>query len=184
MSSVLDIAEPPGLERDQTAFNLAVWERVLADPFYASLPHRIETNAHGQIIMSPPPRPEHGEEQFEIGTLLQTLLPQGKVATECPLSTSGGVKGIDVAWISLERRAAQKGQPAYITAPEICVEVISPSNTKREMQEKKTLYFEAGAEEVWFCSHEGRMSFFTRNSPEKPAASLLCPDFPEAIDIA
>jgi hypothetical protein len=30
-------------------------------------------------------------------------------------------------------------------APEICVEIISPSNTESEIQEKQALYFEAGA---------------------------------------
>ena len=29
-------------------------------------------------------------------------------------------------------------------APEICVEVLSPSNSKPEMEEKRALYFEAG----------------------------------------
>ena len=29
---------------DQTAFNLAVWEKVLAEPLLDGLPYRIETN--------------------------------------------------------------------------------------------------------------------------------------------
>jgi len=29
-----------------------------------------------------------------------------------------------------------------------------------EMKEKRALYFEAGAEEVWFCRRDGRMEFF------------------------
>ena len=33
--------------------------------------------------------------------------------------------------------------------PELVIEVLSPSNTKREMQEKATLYLATGAQEFW-----------------------------------
>jgi hypothetical protein len=41
----------------QTAFNLKRWAELLADPELARLPHRIETDRHGHILMSPPPAP-------------------------------------------------------------------------------------------------------------------------------
>src|SRR5207249_6438214 len=129
MASVLDTAELIDSE-DQTAFNLAVWDKVLADRFLAGLPHRIETDRFGQIIMSPPPNPEHGREQSEIGFLLKRLLPNGHVITECPVSTTEGVKGIDVTWISKERWKAQRGKVCLTQAAEIGVEVISPVNSR------------------------------------------------------
>src|SRR5947199_8647807 len=98
MASVLDTAELIDSE-DQTAFNLAVWEKVLADRFLAGLPHGIETDRYGQIILSPPPNPEHGEEQAEIVSLLKKLLPKGQVITDWPVSTAGGVKGLDFTWL-------------------------------------------------------------------------------------
>jgi len=182
MASVLDTAELIDSE-DQTAFNLAVWEKVLADRFLAGLPHRIETDRYGQIIMSPPPNPEYGEEQFEIGSLLKKLLPNGHVITECPVSTAEGVKGVDVTWISKERRGPLRGQVCFTQAPEICVEVISPGNIRRELREKKALFFAAGADEVWFCHRDGRMEFFCKATPETPASSVLCPAFPQRIQI-
>ena len=114
--------------------------------------------------------------------LLQAHLPTGKVITECPISTSAGVKVADVSWISRERRQAQKGQKLFILAPEICVEVLSPSNTRAEIDEKRRLYFEAGAEEVWICGLDGTMRFFLRPSPDDLAVSALCPGFPERIE--
>jgi Uma2 family endonuclease len=60
-------------------------------------------------------------------------------------------------------------------APEICVEVLSPSNSKPEMEEKRALYFEAGAQEVWICGLDGKMEFYTA---DLSAASRLCPMFP------
>ncbi len=180
MPSVLQTAEL--MEgAGQTSFNLAVWDKVLGDSFLAGLPHRIETDRYGQIIMSPPPAPEHGEEQFGVGKRLDQLLPGGHVITECPVSTSEGVKLVDVAWLSKARRQAQRGQVCFTQAPEICVEILSPGNTRRELTEKKALYFAAGADEVWFCHRDGRMEFFRKEAPETPAASALCPAFTERI---
>jgi Uma2 family endonuclease len=34
-------------------------------------------------------------------------------------------------------------------APEICVEVVSPANSVKELREKTDAYLAAGAEEVW-----------------------------------
>jgi Uma2 family endonuclease len=180
MASVLETAELVD-SGGQTAFNLAVWEKVLADPLLGRLPHRIETDRFGQIIMSPPPALEHGEEQFRIGKRLDGLLPAGHVITECPVSTSEGVKLVDVAWMSKDRRQAERGQVCVTQAPEICVEILSPGNTRRELSEKKSLYFAAGAEEVWFCHRDGRMEFFRRDAPEAPASSRLCSGFPERV---
>jgi Uma2 family endonuclease len=182
MASVIETAEIVESE-DQTAFNLAVWQQVLADQFLAELPHRIETDRYGQIVMSPPPNPQHGQEQFRIGTFLEKQLPGGCVITECPVSTAEGVKGIDVVWISKRRLQSQRGKVCYTQAPEICVEVISPGNSRRELREKKALFFEAGAEEVWFCHGDGRMEFFVKTAPEAPGKSVLCPGFPQRIEI-
>ncbi len=182
MASVLDTAELIDPE-DQTAINFAVWEKVAVDPLLAGLPHRIESDRYGQIVMSPPPSPIHGHQQFGIGKLLDHHLPGGHVVTECPLSTTEGVKGVDVAWISNELWRAQREQICFTRAPEICVEVVSPGNTRRELREKKALCFETGAVEVWFCHRDGRMEFFAKEAPEKAGTSKLCPGFPQHIEV-
>jgi hypothetical protein len=46
-------------------------------------------------------------------------------------------------------------------APEICVEIVSPSNSRSEITEKRALYFDAGAAEVWVCALYGSISFFS-----------------------
>jgi hypothetical protein len=45
----------------QTAFNLERWRELLADRDLARLPHRIETDRHGHILMGPPPAPKTGK---------------------------------------------------------------------------------------------------------------------------
>ena len=60
--------------------------RIARGPNLAGLPHRIETDRHGHILMSPPPAPSHGVKQAKIATLFDQLLPKGVVITECPVS--------------------------------------------------------------------------------------------------
>ncbi len=184
MATALD-SSASGLEdvEDQTAFNLAAWAKVIADPELAKYPFRIETDRYGNPVMLPPPDYGHAKKQSRIGSLLDRLLHHGFTASECPIATSAGVKAVDAAWISQERDAAQADQLCLTRAPEICVEVLSPSNTRREMAEKRALYFEAGAEEVWFCHRDGRMEFFLKDPPETLApTSRLCPAFPARLD--
>ncbi len=64
-------------------------------------------------------------------------------------------------------------------APEICVEVVSASNTAEEMAHKRKLYFEAGAAEVWFCDEQGAVQFFSVKGTLK--RSRLCPKFPVRV---
>jgi Uma2 family endonuclease len=168
--------------KGQADFNLARWRELLADTDLARLPHRIETDRHGHILMSSPPAPAHGDQQSEIVFLLKTLRPQGPVVTECPLSTSDGVKAIDVAWLAPERRQEVRSVTCLLQAPEICVEVLSPSNTPEEIAEKIALYFESGAREVWICDR-GALRFHFSALPEIRPSSEICPEFPPHIDL-
>src|SRR5271169_6232373 len=121
---------------NQTAFNLKRWRQLLADPELARLPYRVETDRHGHVLMSPPPTPAHGKKQNRIGTLLEQLLPHGHVVTECPVSTPDGVKAVDVAWLSPERGQDVDNERCLTQAPEICVEILSRSNTPFEIEER------------------------------------------------
>ena len=56
----------------------------------------------------------------------------------------------------------------FVEAPEICVEILSPSNTLAEMDEKKELYFARGCKEFWVCDSEGTMKFY-KNTGELEA---------------
>jgi len=155
------------------------WAEVCDDTTLAALPNRIETDRWGRIVMSPPPRSRHGEYQFEIAGLLRSLLHGGRGLTECPIQTAEGVKAADVAWISRARRASKPNDPVFLIAPEICVEIQSPSDATAELMERKRLFFEKGAVEFWLCDLEGHVSFFDP-AGEIPR-SQLCPDFPKHV---
>src|SRR3712207_5653401 len=60
------------------------------------------------------------------------------------------VLGPDVAFVSHERLAAVETFEKYFPfAPDLAVEVLSPGNTVREINEKIATYFVAGAQAVW-----------------------------------
>src|SRR6266849_10438654 len=113
--------------KTQTSFNLRRWSELLANRELGRFEGRIETDRHGHIIMSPPPAPSHGSFQSEIAHLLRSLMGAGRVLTECPISTADGVKAADVAWASPERMQELGRRTCFRSAPEICVEVVSPS---------------------------------------------------------
>jgi Uma2 family endonuclease len=97
------------------------------------------------------------------------------------MQTSEGVKAADVAWASHERRKSKPNDPLFLIAPEICVEVESPSNSHEEFMERKRLYFEQGAEEFWVCGLLGDLTFYDQTG-EIPA-SKRCPAFPKKIEL-
>jgi Uma2 family endonuclease len=167
--------------QEQTEFNLRRWAELLDDPQHARVEGRIETDRHGHILMAPPPLPSHGSFQFEIGYLLRTFMRRGRVLTECPISTADGVKAADVTWASPERMKELGAEICFVRAPEICVEVISPSNTRSEINEKRMLYFDVGAKEVWLRAASGAMTFFSARGTQPMRASKLCPQFPKRV---
>jgi Uma2 family endonuclease len=134
------------------------WADVLADQTLRNLPYKIELDRYGNIVMSPASN-RHGRLQFWIGSFLERNLG-GEAISECSVDTPEGVKVADVAWCSPEFLARHGYATPYPQAPEICVEVRSPSNSKEEMAEKIALYLGQGAREVWIVFEPGEVRFF------------------------
>jgi hypothetical protein len=60
---------------------------------------------------------------------------------------------------------------------------MSPGNTMAELEEKRSLYFDAGAHEVWVCSLAGIMTFRSAQAARPQRRSGLCPEFPRQIEL-
>jgi Uma2 family endonuclease len=157
------------------------WSHALRDPSLRDLPYKIETNEYGQLVMSPQ-KPRHGYMQSRIDELLlEHVDVPGRRAVEFAVETSKGVKVPDVAWISEERwQAIPADAEASPIAADVCIEVLSDSNTGAEIDEKRRLYFQHGALEVWTCDTTGRMRFF--DSDGERTASPLAPSFPDHVE--
>jgi len=154
MSAVIDVTGQTRRTRDELARR---WAQVLQDPVLRNLPFRMELNRWGHIEMTPPASPGHMRIASRLAFLLRQMLG-GDAFTECAIATSGGVKVADVVWCSdafLERNrsALATMQASLLEAPDLCIEVMSPSNLLAELAEKAALYLEAGAKESWIL-HE------------------------------
>ena len=156
------------------------WGEIVVDPTLQDLPYKVETNAQGQIILSPH-KNRHSDLQASLFQHLQQHAPNGHISVEYALATPRGVKAPDVVWMSAGRREEMRktGDPSML-APEICVEVMSDSNTEEEMQEKRALYREIGAQEVWVVGEEGEIRFF---GDEEREQSEIAPECPRAVEI-
>ncbi len=162
------------------ALHQITWEELCADPSLQDLPYRIELNGLNQIVMSPL-HFRHGRYQSRVANLLTRLLPSGEASVEAAVSTSDNMKVPDVIWAP-HAFFQQYGEAfALPVAPDICVEVLSPSNRALEIEQKRQLYFESGAREVWICGLEGEMRFYTPAGQTE--RSVICPNFPLQIEL-
>ena len=158
------------------------WNEVLSDPSLQDLPYKIEINAWGKIEMSPASN-RHARLQGALAGEFTRQLPTGVTLTGCSILTKIGIRVPDVAWASADFMQAYGEITPYMRAPEICVEVLSPGNTAAEVREKKVLYFDAGAKEVWLCDQSGEVRFFGPKAVKPKPASRLCAEFPARIHL-
>ena len=157
------------------------WAEVCDDPRLQNLAYKVEINRHGQLIMSPT-RYKHSFFQAEIARLLSKSLPHGRVALETAIDCAPeGTCVADVTWASPDRFKVIIEETSCSVAPEICVEVWSPSNSAGELEMKRRLYFGRGALEVWYCDAAGHLTFFDPGG--EITQSRLCPKFPGPVAI-
>lgn len=123
----------------------------------------------------------HGKFAFRIAQRLEEMLPEGESSVETAIRTAKGTKVADAIWCTAERWEQIKDAYDVPVAPEICVEVRSPTNTDEEINEKRRLYLDAGAEEVWICDEEGRLTFYDEDGEIE--SSRRVPSFPTQIDV-
>lgn len=145
------------------------WNEVLQDPALQDLPYKIELNAWGKVEMSPANN-RHSRLQAELAAELRRQLG-GVVFVEGSVLTRIGIRSPDVSWASPGFMAKHGEITPYRQAPEICVEVVSPSNVPAEIVEKTDAYLAAGAVEVWIVSQDGAIRYFT-SAGEQPKSGF------------
>lgn len=157
------------------------WSEILADPTLQDLPYKIETDEYGNIVMSPASN-RHSRRQSQIQRALEAVIEEGEAFVECSVATPKGTKVPDVVWASDALMSRQEDTDPMTEAPEICIEVLSPSNSHKEIDEKRWLYFEVGAHEVWVCDPQGKVTFY---DPEGAIeASAIAPGFPSLVPLS
>jgi Uma2 family endonuclease len=135
---------------------------------FIQLPEREDgTNyelSHGELITLPPPGYRHGALVMRIGALLLSRLDRKDYAVTGadsgflldPDPEAATVRGADVA-VNRREDVGENLPTGWLTgAPLLAVEVVSPSNTAKDMQLKIKQYLEAGALEVWLVYPDTR----------------------------
>lgn len=146
------------IEAPLSGEELAVKYRALCDdPCYANVPGKIELDLWGRMVMTPASF-YHGVIRGRLCRCLATL--GGEAVADTPVVTPTGLYVADVAWASDQFMAAHGGETPLIRAPEICIEVVSPSNSVKELREKTEAYLAAGAEEVWIVYPQSKRCEF------------------------
>ncbi|MGH8477938.1 MAG: Uma2 family endonuclease [Methylococcales bacterium] len=138
------------------------WSEVVDNPCLENLPFKIELNRYGKIEMTPASN-KHGRLQLQIGALLERKLKRGEAMIECSIQTTEGVKVADVAWCSKAFIKQHGYETPYSSAPEICIEIVSPSNSKEEIFNKAQLYLHAGAQEAWVVWEDGVTEYYGKS---------------------
>jgi Uma2 family endonuclease len=136
------------------------WLELANDPLVAAIPFKVELNEKGAIEVSPP-TVRHGVIQAFIARELARQRPEGTTITECPVETDIGVRVPDVVWASPAFMRRHGSESTFRAAPDLCIEVLSPTNTRAEIGEKVAAYLTAGAREVWVVGDDGAPDIHT-----------------------
>jgi Uma2 family endonuclease len=164
------------IEKPLSSAELAVRYRAICeDPCYANVPGKIELDVWGRVLMSPASS-YHGLVQGRLVYKLKSVLG-GEVITEAPIVTPGGLFLPDVSWASSQFVSAHRAEFALARAPEICIEVVSPSNSVKELTEKREAYLAVGAIEVWIVFPQSKRCEFYGPQGRLPASRY-------AVDLA
>jgi len=130
------------------------WLRMLDDPVLADVPGKLELTEKGTIELSLAST-RHGILQAFVAGEMQRLRSDGTAMTECGIETDIGIRVPDVAWASSEFMRRHGTATPLPRAPELCVEVLSPTNSRPEIEQKTAAYLAAGAIEVWLVAEDG-----------------------------
>jgi Uma2 family endonuclease len=127
----------------------------------------------GEIVTMPAPGFRHGQCQLNVAFQLKLHVrsnPTGRITVESGLPTETDpdtVRGPDVAYWSFERLPADQTPEGYPTvAADLVVEVLSPTTTRRAINDKVREYLTRGVRIVWVVDPDDRTVTIYRQPDE------------------
>ena len=142
------------------------WNELAADP---DSPDYFELNEFGELILSPKPTTRHQATASEVAFQLTVQLG-ARAFTDASVLTDRGVRAPDVFWMPSDRWAERKDQTPLQIVPDVCVEVLSPSNTREEIAMKVGAYLRGGAREVIVVDLKGEVEYFGSEGKRETSA--------------
>jgi Uma2 family endonuclease len=113
----------------------------------------------GKLVPVTRPKLKHYVLQSRLRDLLRPVAPPGSfVDTELAFRAvpEYDLRVADVAYVSAERWAKANLEDNIRGAPDLVIEILSPSNTAREMYEKEQLCMAHGCQESWVLDPDKR----------------------------
>ena len=144
---------------EQAAISLAPLETDMTlEDFLASDLERYEY-IKGALIPMAPPTMEHGEISMNLSVLLSLHVRENQLGRVYPADTDfklgDRVVKPDIAFVFMARLPEDKRQASPV-APDLAVEVLSPSDIQYRVLEKAFAYLNAGTGLVWVIEPVGR----------------------------
>jgi len=152
--------------------------------------------AHGEIVVSPSPTPNHSAVIFNLTQILGPHVKSGKLGrffmdTDTVFDEEN-TRRPDIIFFATAR-AHLIGAKALLGAPDLCVEVLSPFNEDMDRQDKFALYEKHGVANYWIVNQDARIieAYVLKRGKYQLAAkgkgkdTVHLPPFPElAIPLA
>ena len=133
------------------------WAALLSDP---DVPERVELDEFGEVIVSPAPSNKH---QIVVLALLRQVEARlgGEAGMPSVQTLTAGIRSPDVAWMADAEawRRLSREDPMPVV-PDLCVEVVSPGNRRKDLNEKVAAYLAGCAREVVLVEMDGRIRYF------------------------
>lgn len=85
----------------------------------------------------------------QLAGLFLGQLPEGRLVFNVPVETSGGVKVVELGWVSNARLQTLRTEPTWSAAPDIVVNFIGHNMSQFEANEARHSLVKAGARESW-----------------------------------
>ena len=114
---------------------------------------------HGELVQVTRPKKLHvGMQGWLVRLLNRELDETGFISTEIPFRAvpEGDLRAADVALVTWQRWDSQT-EDDLLGAPELVIEILSPSNTASEMYEREQLCLENGCIQFWTVDLKKRL---------------------------
>jgi Uma2 family endonuclease len=113
----------------------------------------------GELVMSPKNNPQHGNICVRVSARLLHYAEAGDLGEVFDSNTgywmvNRNLRAPDVSFVAASRLPRQSPRGFFPGAPDLVVEVLSPTNTRRELDERLRDFFESGTKLAWIIDPE------------------------------
>lgn len=153
-------------------------------------PHEL---IHGELIVSPAPKPHHQRLVLRIVNAVQDSMSEGEVFVS-PLDVyiDGHALQPDVVWIAPNSQCVIGADGYHEGPPDLVVEIVSPTSRRRDRADKYDIYEQAGVREYWIVEPESQFievyvsenQKFSRQGVYAHGTQFQSPTLNAAIDVS